>query len=109
MAWRNDYRNIVIAFDDIASVVVERFEIPLAILQTRRRDTKVVYARWFIIDFAHRFTHMSTAEIGWKLNKDPTTCLYANTQLPQHLDNDSELLYLYNTITQELEEEYYGI
>ena len=69
----------------------------------------MVYARWFIIDFAHRYTIMSSAEIGYKLEKDHTSLLYANKQLVKHLDKDSELLYLYHSLTQTLEEDYYGL
>jgi len=109
VAWRNDYRGIILAYDDIAEVVSDRFAMPLAIIKSRRRDARTVYARWFIIDFAHRFTQMSTAEIGWKLNKVECTCLHANKELPKALDNDSELLYLYNTINLELEELYHEL
>ena len=109
VAWRNDYRGIILPFDEIAEAVSEQFELPLAIITSRRRDTRTVYARWFIIDFAHRFTHMSTSEIGWKLNKNHTTCLHANKELRKVLDDDPELLYLYNTINLELEELYHEL
>tara|TARA_R100000234_G_C4929986_1_gene148063 strand:+ start:255 stop:722 length:468 start_codon:yes stop_codon:yes gene_type:complete len=109
VAWRNDYRGIILPFDEIAEAVSEQFELPLDIITSRRRDTRTVYARWFIIDFAHRFTHMSTSEIGWKLNKDHTTCLHANKHLRKVLDDDPELLYLYNTINLELEELYHEL
>ena len=109
MAWRNDNRGITIAWDDILSVVMERFNVTLQQIQSRRRHQDLVYARWFIIDFAHRYTIMSSAEIGYKLEKDHTSLLYANKQLVKHLDNNSELLYLYHSLTQTLEEDYYGL
>lgn len=109
VAWRNDNRGITIAWDDILSVVMERFNVTLQQIQSRRRHQDLVYARWFIIDFAHRYTIMSSAEIGYKLEKDHTSLLYANKQLVKHLDKDSELLYLYHSLTQTLEEDYYGL
>ena len=109
MAWRNDNRNIIVAFDDIVAAVTERFNVTMEQMQSRRRYQELVYARWFIIDFAHRYTHMSTAEIGYKLEKDHTAILYANKHLQKHLDTDSELLYLYNTINLELEELYHEL
>ena len=109
VAWRNDNRNIIVAFDDIVAAVTERFNVTMEQMQSRRRYQELVYARWFIIDFAHRYTHMSTAEIGYKLEKDHTAILYANKHLQKHLDTDSELLYLYNTINLELEELYHEL
>ena len=109
VAWRNDNRGIIIAWDDILSVVTERFDVTLQQMQSRRRHQDLVYARWFIIDFAHRYTIMSSAEIGYKLEKDHTAVLYANKHLQKHLDKDSELYYLYHSLSQTLEEDYYGL
>tara|TARA_R110000851_G_scaffold164071_2_gene308163 strand:+ start:649 stop:807 length:159 start_codon:yes stop_codon:yes gene_type:complete len=52
---------------------------------------------------------MSSAEIGYKLEKDHTAVLYANKHLQKHLDKDSELYYLYHSLSQTLEEDYYGL
>ena len=106
MARHKDYGNLKIRLNIILDHVADRFNISVANIKSSRRHPDIKYARWFVINLACKYTTLSSMALGRALNKDHTTILYACNKLPSHIANDSNLEYLYQSIIQELEEEY---